>query len=254
MLFFNFLYQFFLARRPTSRRYQTDPEKGPEPKNDPGEDAPQISVEDALPTGTTLVDDRQTQVDFDAPQHLDIDDERDADEITRELEREEYPDTQRPRPRRPFERTTSMSSVSSVITSTVSSGFRRCWANVKDFLSISTSLEELESYVPKYRLLPIVAGVIIPFAILLEVPGLTEDWYIRTQNNQTIETRKNPPLLEIGLAFSLFCAVAANICLIFRFLEKEIKLMTILCIAFLTIHGKQTSMQILISAHCFLLF
>jgi hypothetical protein len=71
----------------------------------------------------------------------------------------------------------------------------------------------------------------------LEVPGLTDHWYIRTEHNQTIEFRPNPSLLNVGLGISLACAVLANMCLITRFLEKRVKTMTILCTIFLTVHG-----------------
>lgn len=92
------------------------------------------------------------------------------------------------------------------------------------------------SYAPNYRCTPLFTGIVVPFSILLEIPGLTGYWYIRTENYNTVQTRANPVLLDIGLAFSMTCAVLANVCIILRFLEKRVVTMTILCIAFLSIH------------------
>ncbi|KAH9917328.1 uncharacterized protein B0H18DRAFT_1123673 [Fomitopsis serialis] len=100
----------------------------------------------------------------------------------------------------------------------------------------TTSPGETARYVPYYRYSPIISGVIIPFSILLEIPGLTEHWYIQTQGNETVDVRPNPVILDVGLAFSMACAVFANVCLILRFSEKWIKATTLFCILFLTIH------------------
>ncbi|KAK7059765.1 tandem pore domain k+ channel [Favolaschia claudopus] len=107
---------------------------------------------------------------------------------------------------------------------------------IRNFLSTETSERDLDSYIPNYRYTPILSGIIIPFSILLEIPGLTENWYIRTEDNKTVEIQPNPAILDVGLAFSMACALAANICLVIRFLEKRVKLMTLGCIVFLTIH------------------
>lgn len=93
------------------------------------------------------------------------------------------------------------------------------------------------SFVPNYRYTPLISGIVIPFSILLEIPGLTGHWYIRTQDYDTIETRPNSALLDAGLAISMACAVIANICIIVRFLEKRVTTMTLACILFLSIHG-----------------
>lgn len=93
------------------------------------------------------------------------------------------------------------------------------------------------SFVPNYRYTPIFSAILIPFSILLEIPGLTTNWYIRTIDNETVEKRPNPVILDVGLAISFACAVAANVALIMRFLERNIKLMTLLCVMFLTLHG-----------------
>lgn len=97
--------------------------------------------------------------------------------------------------------------------------------------------EDIESFTPNYRYIPIISGLLIPFSILLEIPGLTQHWYVRTEDNQVIQKQVNPALLVVGLAISLACAIIANLCLIIRFLEKRVKTMTILCVAFLTLHG-----------------
>jgi hypothetical protein len=97
--------------------------------------------------------------------------------------------------------------------------------------------EDIESFTPNYRYIPIISGLLVPFSILLEIPGLTQHWYVRTENNQVIEQRANPVILDVGLGISLACAIIANLCLIMRFLEKRVKTMTILCVAFLTFHG-----------------
>ncbi|KAI0371282.1 hypothetical protein BV20DRAFT_1112654 [Pilatotrama ljubarskyi] len=95
---------------------------------------------------------------------------------------------------------------------------------------------DLDSIVPNYRWTPIISGIVIPFSILLEIPGLTERWYIRTENHQTVETRRNPVILEVGLAISIACALIANVALVLRFLEKRVQTVTLLCIVFLTVH------------------
>lgn len=100
--------------------------------------------------------------------------------------------------------------------------------------------EEIQAYIPHYRVLPIISGITIPFCILLEIPGLTEHWYIRTDGHTVVAWKPNPPLLDIGIAISIFCAVLANICLVIRFLERRVRTMTILCTLLLSIHGKLT--------------
>jgi hypothetical protein len=49
------------------------------------------------------------------------------------------------------------------------------------------------------------------------------------------------------------CALAANICLVARFLEKKVKVMTVGCIIFLTIHGKSGPWKIVTLVACSLL-
>ncbi|KAF8191131.1 tandem pore domain K+ channel [Pholiota molesta] len=88
-----------------------------------------------------------------------------------------------------------------------------------------------------YRNLPIFSGIMIPFSIMLSIPSLTGHWYIRTgPNHETLETRPNPMLLDVAMGFSMACGILANICLVIRFSERRIKLMTVLCIMFLSLH------------------
>lgn len=97
--------------------------------------------------------------------------------------------------------------------------------------------ERIEEFVPNYRWTPIISGIVIPFSILLEIPGLTVRWYIKTEDHQTVDTKPNPVILDVGLAISLACALIANICLVLRFLEKRVQTATLMCIISLTIHG-----------------
>ena len=167
---------------------------------------------------------------------LDGNDDEDADdnEIIQQLEREEYPD-QQPKRRQlsHFNTWSSFSTIKSAFPTSLS----LFWTKIKLALDPRTSPTELEWYAPHYRYMPIISGIVIPLSILLEIPGLTEDWYIRTEANKTVERRPNTPILETGLAVSMAFGVLANICLICRFMEKRVKYMTILCVIFLTIHG-----------------
>lgn len=123
----------------------------------------------------------------------------------------------------------------------------RTWGPRRIFTRVLSSIfpspsdeEEIQAYIPHYRILPILSGIAIPFSILLDIPGLTADWYARTNGTTVVASKPNPPLLDVGVALSLLCAVLANLCLVIRFLERRVKTMTILCIVFLSIHGKLT--------------
>ncbi|KAJ6469379.1 hypothetical protein C8R45DRAFT_1078707 [Mycena sanguinolenta] len=155
----------------------------------------------------------------------------DSNDITNDMEVERDEPTEDPLPQ---ERKGSYSSSFTLIRRDEKkpSWYRR----LQDFISPQTTQEDLEAYVPNYRYTPILSGIVIPFSILLEIPGLTEHWYIRTVDNKIVENRPNPLILNIGLGFSMACALAANICLVARFLEKKVKVMTIGCCIFLTIH------------------
>ncbi|KAF5389779.1 hypothetical protein D9757_006017 [Collybiopsis confluens] len=112
----------------------------------------------------------------------------------------------------------------------------RWWIKLKSFLYPPEPPNCGEEHTPNYRYTPIFSGILIPFSILLEIPGLTGNWYIRTINNETVEKRPNSAILNVGLAISMACAVAANMALITRFLERKVKMMTIICVAFLSLH------------------
>lgn len=72
--------------------------------------------------------------------------------------------------------------------------------------------------VMKYRRTPILSGVLAPFSIMLEVPGLTTKWYVRNgPDGQAVEYRPNPAVLEVGLAISIASAILANVFLLLRF-------------------------------------
>lgn len=91
---------------------------------------------------------------------------------------------------------------------------------------------------PTYRVLPIFSGLLVPFAILLAIPSLTDRWYIRTgENHVVIESQPNPWLLITSTSVSMACAILACACLVVRFAERAVKSMTLLAIAFLTVHG-----------------
>jgi potassium channel subfamily K, other eukaryote len=112
----------------------------------------------------------------------------------------------------------------------------KCLIKIKD--TLFGSHPEQEQILPNYRRTPIISGGLIPFSILLEIPGLTVPWYVRTDGNQTVETRKDPPLVTVSISISLALAVLANIALLLRFLERNVKRNTIICIVALTVHGK----------------
>ncbi|KAJ3872872.1 hypothetical protein F5051DRAFT_381756 [Lentinula edodes] len=118
------------------------------------------------------------------------------------------------------------------------SGPPQWWIKLKAFLYPPDPQKDPSgsSFIPNYRYTPIFSAVIIPFSILLEIPGLTGNWYIKTIDNQTVEKRSNPVLLDVALGISMGCALVANVALIVRFLEKNVKLMTIVCVVFLTLH------------------
>ena len=88
-----------------------------------------------------------------------------------------------------------------------------------------------------YRILPIFSGIMIPFSIMLLIPSLTGHWYIRTgAGNVVVEVRPNPLLLRLAMGVSMGCGIVASACLVARFAERNVKLMTHLCILFLSLH------------------
>ena len=130
---------------------------------------------------------------------------------------------------------------SSTISSTIFSrpSLPKWLVKIKHILGGSpSSPDEKTVSAPNYRRTPIISGSLIPFSILLQIPGLTEHWYVRTNGIQIVDSRKNPPLLEVSLVLSMGLVVFANLALICRFLERRVKRCTILCIIALTLHGK----------------
>jgi potassium channel subfamily K, other eukaryote len=81
--------------------------------------------------------------------------------------------------------------------------------------------------------------VTIPFAILLEIPGLSGHWYVRTDENKVVDVQPNPPLIVVGMGISIAAAIIANIALIRRFLEMQPKLMTFVAVITLAVHGEE---------------
>ncbi|KAJ7746481.1 hypothetical protein DFH07DRAFT_832698 [Mycena maculata] len=209
------------------------------PRSDPGRPAPDLEKggqsavpdsPDGLPSPTSDDDDSG---EFDEEE---LDNEHDTDDIINDMEVEDPADGDATgRPDRPLRRGRTYSSSLSLISydRPKSSNW---YLKLKEFLNPKTTTQDIEAYVPNYRYTPIIAGIIIPFSILLEIPGLTEKWYVRTEDNKVIDKRPNPTILDVGLGFSMACALAANICLVARFLEKKVKVMTLACIVFLTIH------------------
>ncbi|CCO32745.1 hypothetical protein BN14_06808 [Rhizoctonia solani AG-1 IB] len=110
------------------------------------------------------------------------------------------------------------------------------WTHIKDYLWGEEDEASRGEYIPNFRWTPILSGIIIPFAILLEIPGLTEHWYIRTIGNKTVETQENSKILDAGLGISMGSAVVANAALITRFLERRVRLATFIVIGGLIIH------------------
>ncbi|TCD59999.1 hypothetical protein EIP91_010926 [Steccherinum ochraceum] len=138
-----------------------------------------------------------------------------------------------------FSRTNTATTDSTVMSMSI-------FTKAKEFIFPPEDPDGLERFVPNYRWTPIISGVVIPFSILLEIPGLTERWYIRTEGFETVETKPNPPLLDSAMAVSIACALIANICLVLRFLEKRVRTTTLLCIIFLTIHDLINSVTVII--------
>lgn len=129
-----------------------------------------------------------------------------------------------------------LTSTSTFSSSTFRPSLPKWLVNIKETLFACHG--DSEQSLPNYRRTPIISGSLIPFAILLEIPGLTEPWYVRTYNHQTVESRKDPLFVTISISISMALAVLANIVLIFRFLGRNVKRNTIICIVALTVHGK----------------
>lgn len=176
---------------------------------------------------------------------LDIEEENDEDEVNEDHEDHEELEHEEISGGRSLFRRASLTGVSLFSAASIDFRYRprsppKWYLKLKAFLYPPDPMQNGDdsSFVPNYRYTPIFSAILIPFSILLEIPGLTTNWYIRTIDNETVERRPNPVILDIGLAISFACAVAANVALIMRFLERNIKFMTLLCVMFLTLHGK----------------
>ncbi len=72
----------------------------------------------------------------------------------------------------------------------------------------------------RVRKTPIFSGIVAPFSIMLEVPGLTSKWYAKIDADGIVERFiDNPTIITVGLAISLGAAVVANFAIVARFLE-----------------------------------
>ncbi|KAH9941150.1 uncharacterized protein BXZ73DRAFT_41985 [Epithele typhae] len=142
--------------------------------------------------------------------------------------------TPHPRVRRVYSNVTR--AVTEDDTLDIESPNRSPFARLKEYVWPDDDKASMESFIPNYRWTPIISGILIPFSILLEIPGLTQHWYIRTENDVTVETKPNSIILDVGLGISVACAVIANIALVLRFLEKRVQTVTLICIIFLTLH------------------
>ena len=87
-----------------------------------------------------------------------------------------------------------------------------------------------------YRILPIIAGVLIPLSVSLSIPSLTSHWHVLTDGSVILKARPRPLHLIVAMSVSMACGVLANICLVLRFAERSIK-MTLLCIVLLSMNG-----------------
>ena len=85
-----------------------------------------------------------------------------------------------------------------------------------------------------YRILPIIAGILMPLSVLLSIPSLTSSWHVRTDGNPS---PSNPLYHIVGMSLSVACGVLANISIVLRFAERSIKRMTFLCIFLLSMNG-----------------
>ncbi|EIW71024.1 hypothetical protein M231_07533 [Tremella mesenterica] len=106
----------------------------------------------------------------------------------------------------------------------------------KETSGVENNEEDPDYVPPKYRWTPILSGLLQPFSILLEIPGLTEHWYVRTVDDHPVVYQSNPVILDVGLAISMACGVVANVALISRFLERRVYTSTVVTIVGLTLH------------------
>lgn len=115
----------------------------------------------------------------------------------------------------------------------------RIWkrATTQETTILAKSTHAYSSHTPRYRFLPIISGLLQPFSILLQVPGLTEHCFVRLDDQlNPVAYAPNPILLDVGLYISLSCGVIANLALICRFMERKIYLSTLIAVLSLFVH------------------
>ena len=88
-----------------------------------------------------------------------------------------------------------------------------------------------------YRILPIIAGILIPLSVLLSIPSLTSPWRVQSGGNMSLKARPSSLHHIVAMSLCMACGVLANICLVMRFTERHIKIMTLLCIFLLSMNG-----------------
>ena len=88
-----------------------------------------------------------------------------------------------------------------------------------------------------YRILPIIAGILIPLSVLLSIPSLTSRWHVQMDGNVELDARPSPLHHIVAMSLGMVCGVLANICLVLRFAERSIQKMTLLCIVLLSMNG-----------------
>ncbi|KIJ29275.1 hypothetical protein M422DRAFT_71237 [Sphaerobolus stellatus SS14] len=114
--------------------------------------------------------------------------------------------------------------------------FRNIWNFILQHNPGGIDTKTPEEFIPNYRWLPILSGVTMPVSLLLQIPGCTERWYVRTLDNQTVQSKPNPSILLAANILAMVAALIANMSLIWRFLERRVKQMTIISLCFLFIH------------------
>ncbi|KAG0272613.1 hypothetical protein BGZ95_011610 [Linnemannia exigua] len=77
-------------------------------------------------------------------------------------------------------------------------------------------------------MLPLLIGCIIPVSILINVPSITSPWVGLASYNETLQDWNEPEALEIPhwlngiIILALVMAIICNICVLFRFLERNV--------------------------------
>lgn len=121
------------------------------------------------------------------------------------------------------------------------------WARLERLKHPTTDHDDTTMVEPKYRWTPVISGIVIPFSILLEIPGLTEPWYVRIVNNVPVEYQNNSTLLEVALGISMFFGLCANVAIIVRFMEKKVYWSTIAAIICITSHDVVSTLLFVLS-------